>query len=92
MDKPKDDGAAFPRPLSHQGHDIGEWQIINSQEGMPLRDYFAGQALSGLVANPNMLMALGKAASLHNIFENDGVAKMAFSMADSMLAEREKNA
>ncbi len=47
--------------------------------GMPLRDYFAGQALTGLLAH-----ASGEAP--------ESSPSMAYKLADAMLAEREKGA
>lgn len=43
MDKPKDGGPAFPS-TDAKGF---------TSDGMSLRDYFAGQALAGLIACPN---------------------------------------
>lgn len=57
--------AAFPLC-----HDNG-----NYQTGMSLRDYFAGQALAGLLANPHM---------------NSIVVQDAYVHADAMLVQREK--
>lgn len=48
-------------------------------EGMTLRDYFAGQALAGLLAH-----ASGEAP--------ESSPSMAYKLADAMLAEREKGA
>jgi len=44
-----------------------------------LRDYFAGQALAGLCANPE------------NIGKGDYISGMAYGLADAMLTEREKH-
>lgn len=41
MTEPKDGGPAFPMAS------------VPPQQGMTLRDWFAGQALAGLLANPN---------------------------------------
>jgi hypothetical protein len=65
---------AFPRDHRHIGHN-----------GMTLRDWFAGQALVGLMAN-----------SVHDhcpLF-GDGLpfARDAYAVADAMLAERSKPA
>ena len=46
--------------------------------GMTLRDYFAGQALAGILANPNWVGSWQDAA------------KHAYLSADAMLAERTK--
>lgn len=58
---------------------------INS--GMSLRDYFAGQALAGLIANaetPDLLIGLGFKGS------KDMTAECAYAHADAMLAHRER--
>jgi len=47
--------------------------------GMTLRDYFAGQALTGQSANPEF------AAS-----NEDMIAEAAYRLADAMIAERAK--
>jgi len=59
-------GPAFP---SIQGQ-------MASYAGMSLRDWFAGQALAGFCADPDM-------KSAH-------MPSMAYELADAMLAEREK--
>jgi hypothetical protein len=46
--------------------------------GMTLRDWFAGQALAGLLSNSN------------DCFNPEGAARVAFEIADAMLAERER--
>ena len=59
-----DGGPAFPRH-AYDGHD-----------GMSLRDWFAGQALAGLTADPDM-------PTFHKC------AEIAYACADAMLAARE---
>lgn len=44
-------GSAFPLPLTSGPND----QLYTAYMGMTLRDYFAGQALMGLLANPKEL-------------------------------------
>lgn len=56
---------------------VNAW-LSPGQRGMSLRDYFAGQALTGLLA----------AGEMWGTFEN--YASCALSHADAMLAEREK--
>lgn len=69
MDWHKDEGgAAFP---------VNEGTALSAETGMSLRDYFAGQALHGLLADPN------------NMQQWDGFAKQAYDCADAMLAARE---
>ena len=65
MDQISDGGPAFP----------GEtW----GSKGMSLRDYFAGQALSGLLADTS------RSGSVKHYVDD------AYSIADAMLAERVK--
>lgn len=72
-----DGGAAFQRPVSEiQGTRI----TYASQSGMSLRDYFAGQALAGLIADPS---CVSSAADL---------AGASYAVADAMLAKRKKEA
>ena len=49
------------------------------QSGMTLRDYFAGQALIGLIASPR-----------RGTSDMGTCAKDAYGLANAMLAEREK--
>jgi hypothetical protein len=83
MSTPKDGGPAFPfafQELDAQGRPRTE-QIVNP--GMTLRDYFAGQALAGIVGKAQMArMALSRV--------EQEVAADAYSYADAMLAGREK--
>lgn len=87
MSKP-DGGPAFPRPHSpnpHGGMDDGP------EEGMSLRDWFAGQALVGWLASFDE----GIAASYDSEPEawkehQQEVAKVCFGYADAMLRERDR--
>lgn len=65
---PDDGGYAFPQALRLQHEYVGS-------NGMTLRDYFAGQALS--------------AVSAHN-WPIDQIADTAYRIADAMLTERVK--
>ena len=68
MSKPNNGGPAFPC-TDAKGF---------TSEGMSLRDYFAGQALAGMLADET------KQGSRGNYAED------AYDIADAMLAEREK--
>ena len=59
---------AFPRT---DGRHSGE------QAGMSIRDYFAGQALAGICADPSLAMT------------KDKIAEWSYSVADAMLLARE---
>jgi hypothetical protein len=64
-------GAAFPSTQD-------QWE--RGMEGMTLRDWFAGQALSGLLAKYN----------LNAPSDQNTLAQMSYELADAMLAERSK--
>ncbi len=78
-----DGGPAFPCPaLTHREEIAGGRARIRvthrAVQGMTLRDYFAGQALGGLSADPK--------------FDADDIrtAELAYRYADAMLKVREK--
>ena len=73
MDQIEDGGQAFPLPEARDHLGIG---LYEAQRGMSLRDWFAGQAISGLVEEwPSNGAA----------FEAAGIA---YAIADAMLAVR----
>lgn len=69
-DKINDGGPAFPR--SSGGGAYG-----TAQSGMSLRDWFAGQALIGLLASPG-------------VTPTGATVRWAYEHADAMLAARQK--
>ena len=71
----KDGGFAFPR-AGFDGPDKGE----PSNDGMKLRDWFAGQALAAMTVAPDY--SKGPC--------NGSMAERAYLIADAMLAAREK--
>lgn len=71
-----DGGPAFPQ-ISYQR--VGDMEIGETDGGMTLRDYFAGQALAGFCAT-GLKAGNGPA----------GFASTAYEMADAMLRERDK--
>lgn len=73
-----DGGPAFPRPYSCQN--------IPAQRGMSLRDYFAGQALAGMLAANGVMEEATKVGDQPQI----GLAVVAYNIADAMIAERAK--
>ena len=64
-----DGGPAFP---------VAETIHVYGPNGMTLRDYFAGQALAGILASANF----------GNV--KDWIGTKAYEVADSMLAARER--
>ena len=68
MSKQDDGGPAFPG--NREQNESGVW--FNGWPGMSLRDWFAGQALAGLLANEN----------------DGAIVKQAYLFADAMLAAR----
>ena len=54
---------------------MSEWKSV---EGMSLLDYFAGQALVGIISNPSWSYGAWKESA------------MAYKAAEAMLAERER--
>lgn len=56
----------------------GEQSVMEGEPGMSLRDWFAGQALAGIMANPNV----------KNVADDD-VVKAAYTHADNMLHQRQ---
>lgn len=73
MSTPKDGGPAFPVDSS-------------GISGMSLRDWFAGQALAGIMANPDISSNLRLSGSEFRLM----VVRAAFDTADVALAERAK--
>lgn len=74
MTKPHDGGPAFPRQDERGPHGEG---IREGWDGMSLRDWFAGRALTGLLAQTPK----ADSAALF--------AREAYVAADAMLAARE---
>ena len=69
-------GPAFPT-LADNGHAM-------NQDGMNLRDWFAGKAMQGIWSNAAALAQMPKGA------EAESIASVAYEMADAMLKERSK--
>ena len=68
-EKRNDGGPAFPGPAQHE-------VSMDLHEGMSLRDWFAGQALAGILADPNV-SARGDAVHV--------LAAYLYQVADAML-------
>ena len=69
-------GPAFPT-LADNGHTM-------NQDGMDLRDWFAGKVVQGLWANATALAQMPAGS------EATSIASVAYEVADAMLKERSK--
>ena len=78
-EQPTDGGPAFPVHGGHHPDDDPRNQILGG--GMSLRDWFAGQAMAGILANVRINAADGG-------YSPAMAAADAFTTADAMLAAR----
>lgn len=77
-EKQDNGGPAFPRPTYESS---GGGMVVTHRNGMSLRDWFAGQALTGLASVP-----CGLGATEAEVAKSD--AERAYAYADAMLAAR----
>ena len=81
MSAENDGGPAFPQPCATaDGAIYTSGEKSNANIGMSLRDWFAGQALQGMLANHE-----------YNLTD-EALAVRAYSKASAMLAARERKA
>lgn len=59
-------------------------------QGMSLRDYFAAQAIQGMLANDEVLVRFIRASAENMIDPDVMAATAAYGIADAMLKERDK--
>jgi hypothetical protein len=79
----KNGGPAFPRLAAYIDCGGDDKEYVAAQEGMSLRDYFAGQALVGFMAHP-------KAPPIEPA-DAKKLAADSYDVADAMIAAREKS-
>lgn len=86
-------GPAFPVPMiESETHGIQSSMAYGEYGGMTLRDWFAGQALAGLCANPSIHQPNPMSGwSLANCSVQN-LSEYATHIADAMIAAREKGA
>lgn len=77
----KDGGAAYPGAMSEQTH--SNQYCAPYQQGMSLRDHFAGQAMHGLLGNCQGDFGVNHKTS------NMNLALAAYAIADTMISARE---
>nr|DAH75522.1 MAG TPA: hypothetical protein [Caudoviricetes sp.] len=81
MTQIKDGGPAFPS--------AGD-ELYNREFGMTLRDWFAGQALAGLLSDDGTILRMRSAAEADGQDLAKWMASGAFELATAMIAEREE--
>ena len=82
-----DGGQAFPTAGTC---DADGRLILYGNAGMTLRDWYAGQALAGAIANSDVLAAAQETAEKDGKKSKNGLALFCIQIADAMLAERER--
>lgn len=93
--KKNNGGAAFP-VASYQytyypeGSPIQMTAQTEPQNGMSLRDYFAGQALKGLLSNEQFYLDGNKAVTARNENPFEAASRASYGYADAMVVERDK--
>jgi len=80
MSAPDDGGPAFPSGKSEK---TGYENTLPYYEGMTLRDWFAGQALAGMMAYQN-----SSRGDFHTNCDDETIAKTTYAYADAMLTAR----
>ena len=86
-----DGGAAFPRGFSNAiDPDTNHIGRAHAQDGMSLRDHFAGLAMQGLASDPQMAIGIRDAAEDAGIEAPEMMARTAYRLADAMIYERNR--
>jgi hypothetical protein len=80
---------AFPN-LQLTVSEMGQVRAINEiNTGMDLRDYFAAQAMQGMLSNPEFLQVVTK-EEVNGSDCASRVAKVSYKYADAMMEARDK--
>ena len=78
-------GSAYPsQPINRHG------ERHSPNEGMSLRDYFAGQALMGMLSHEMGMNSLMQVCNGDPDLVHGVLAKEVYDMADAMIVEKEK--
>ena len=88
MSTSNDGGPAFPVPVSFKPIP----GTVGAGPGMSLRDYFAGQALAGILANSSDIMLQcnkGEALDRGDDTTQETYSRQPYEYADAMLKARE---
>jgi len=84
---------AFPRPISGESHNhIQEdcREVAYQQEGMTLLEWYAGQALIGVISNNTFYLSAIETAQERGIKYTEWISRGCFEFAKAMLKEAEK--
>jgi len=79
-------GPAFPVPANEYKQQDQGWE--NYPQGMTLRDYFAGKALAGMLADSERSIKLYDSTGEDDVAVAEINAEWAYQLADSMIKER----
>lgn len=82
----RDGGTAFPI----QSYVLPNGQVSPSHDGMTLRHWFAGMALSGILSDNQNVEAVIAQARLEGVNPNDKIADKCYVIADAMVERGEK--
>lgn len=82
----KDGGSAFPVIFEAKSDETEgvRYYDLRGETGMSLRDYFAAQAMQGIVSSPMYL------SQNRSVFDRSYVAEQAYQVADAMMKARLK--
>jgi hypothetical protein len=89
----RDDTIAPLRSLPPCSAECGRKMFVIAGPQKDLRDYFAGQALIGVINQSTIAEVAGTimaVAARYGVSEHDVIARAAYTYADAMLAAREK--
>jgi hypothetical protein len=82
---------AFPQPMvNRDGHVVAADEYADHYGGMELRDYFAGQAIVGILMQQTNVAAMKAILEGVGIEVHAAVGAAAYAYADAMLAARAK--
>lgn len=86
--KIEDGGPAFPNPIRLRNGRVGHpgEQTIETEGGMSLRDYFAGQAIIGILTGSATLVAARGSEPLKDTV--NAFSQSVYEIADAMLKAR----
>ena len=84
MSAPNDGGPAFPVSTGHHP----DTMMKDPRIGMTLRDYFAAEALKGLLSDNETIAATYRTAKKAGVGLSKAMAASSYEFADAMLAER----